>query len=184
MKARNEIAGLSVWVTMILGILAAMPAQAAGPAPVDLGKANNLVILAKTGISTTGVTAIVGNMGVSPIAATGITGFDLIMDPSQKWSTSSLVAGKIYASDYATPTPARMTLAVADMVTAYNNAEGRPLPDFTELYSGDLTGQTLVPGLYKWGTGVSIAAITNIGVSSVSLSQVIFSLGVAPEYEP
>ena len=125
MKARNEIAGLSVWVTMILGILAAMPAQAAGPAPVDLGKANNLVILAKTGISTTGVTAIVGNMGVSPIAATGITGFDLIMDPSQKWSTSSLVAGKIYASDYAAPTPERMTLAVADMVTAYNNAEGR-----------------------------------------------------------
>jgi hypothetical protein len=158
MKARNAMQGLSVWMTMIVGTLAAMPAQAAGPAPVDLGKANNLVILSKTGISTTGVTSIAGNMGVSPIAATAITGFGLIMDPSGKWSTSSLVAGKIYASDYATPTPARMTLAVGDMETAYNNAAGRTNPDFTELYSGDLTSQTLVPGLYKWGTGVSIAA--------------------------
>ena len=166
MTARNEMERISVgfriacsvWMTMILGIFAAMPAQAVGPAPVDLGMANNLVILSETGISTTGVTSIVGNMGVSPIAATGITGFGLIMDPSEKWSTSSLVVGKIYASDYATPTPARMTLAVADMETAYTDAAGRTLPDFTELYSGDLTGQTLVPGLYKWGTGVSIAA--------------------------
>jgi hypothetical protein len=31
---------------------------------------------------------------------------------------------------------------------------------------------------------VASLSTTNIGVSSVSLSQVIFSLGVAPEYEP
>ncbi len=34
----------------------------------------------------------------------------------------------------------------------------RTLPDFTELYAGDLTGQTLAPGLYKWGTDVLISA--------------------------
>src|SRR3954470_4268731 len=33
-------------------------------------------------------------------------------------------------------------------------------------------------------TMVASDSMTNIGVSSVSLSQVIFSLGVAPEYEP
>jgi len=44
------------------------------------------------------------------------------------------------------------------MQTAYTDAAGRTLPDFTELYSGDLTGKTLVPGLYKWGTGVQISA--------------------------
>jgi hypothetical protein len=33
-------------------------------------------------------------------------------------------------------------------------------------------------------TIVASDSITNIGVSSVSLSQVIFSFGVAPEYEP
>ena len=43
-----------------------------------------------------------------------------------------------------------MTTAVGDMETAYTDAENRTLPDFTELYAGDLTGQTLTPGLYKW----------------------------------
>jgi hypothetical protein len=51
-----------------------------------------------------------------------------------------------------------MTTAVGDMETAYTDAENRTLPDFTELYAGDLTGQTLTPGLYKWGTGVLISA--------------------------
>jgi hypothetical protein len=46
--------------------------------------------------------------------------------------------------------------AVLDMGTAYTDAAGRPTPDFTELYSGDISGRTLVPGLYKWGTGVTI----------------------------
>ena len=152
------MAGMSVWMTLILGTLAAMPTRAAGPAPVELGRAGTLVILSKAGISTTGVTSIVGDIGVSPIAATAITGFDLILSPSGRYSTSSLIEGRVFASDYASPTPARMTAVVGDMETAYTDAEGRTLPDFTELYSGDLTGQTLTPGLYKWGTGVLISA--------------------------
>ncbi|MEO7795809.1 MAG: ice-binding family protein [Thermoanaerobaculia bacterium] len=158
MKTRFEKAGLSVWMTTILGILAALPAQAAGPNQVDLAMAGTMVILAESGISTTGVTSIVGNIGVSPIAATAITGFDLILDPSGTFSTSSLIEGMVFASDYATPTPRSMRLAVADMEIAYTDAAGRTLPDFTELYSGDLTSQTLTPGLYKWGTGVLISA--------------------------
>jgi len=134
----------------------------AGPAPVNLGTAGNFVILAKTGISTTGVTSIVGDIGVSPAAASYITGFGLIMDASNEFSTSSLVTGKIYAADYAPPTPAKMTTAVSDMETAFTDAAGRSLPDFTELYAGDISGQTLVPGLYKWGTGV---LITSAGVT-------------------
>ena len=31
-----------------------------------------------------------------------------------------------------------------------NGIYNRTLPDFTELHGGDLTGQTLAPGLYKW----------------------------------
>jgi len=42
------------------------------------------------------------------------------------------------------------------METAYTDAAGRPLPDFTELGAGDISGLTLVPGLYKWGTAVVI----------------------------
>ena len=84
-------------------------------APVLLGSAGNFTILAKSGISTTGTTSIVGDIGISPAAATFITGFGLIMDASNQFSTSSLVTGKVYAPGYAVPTPANMTTAVSDM---------------------------------------------------------------------
>ncbi|MFA6472371.1 MAG: ice-binding family protein, partial [Candidatus Latescibacterota bacterium] len=126
------------------------------PAAVNLGSAGNFAILTKTGISTTGTTSIVGDIGVSPITATGITGFGLIADSSNTYSISSLVTGKIYASDYAPPTPTNMTTAVSNMETAYTDAAGRTLPDATELGAGDITSMTLAPGLYKWGTGVLI----------------------------
>lgn len=158
MRFRNEMKSTSVWLPMILGIFVAIPIQAAGPAPVNLQTAGKYVILSKAGISTTGVTSIVGDIGVSPIAATAITGFDLILSPTGRYSTSAQITGRVYASDYATPTPARMSAAVGAIETAYTDAEGRTLPDFTELYSGDLTGQTLTPGLYKWGTGVLVSA--------------------------
>lgn len=128
-----------------------------GPATVDLGTSENYVILAKTAVTNTGTTAIVGNIGISPAAATFITGFDLIMDPSGTYSTSSLVTGNIYAADYTPPTPSNLTTAIGDMEIAYTDAAGRVNPDFTELYAGDLTGQTLVPGLYNWSSGVLIS---------------------------
>lgn len=127
-------------------------------AQVNLGTAGDFAILAKTGVSTTGVTSITGDIGLSPAAATFITGFGLIMDASGTFSTSSLVTGKVYAADYTPPTPAKMTTAVSDMETAYTDAAGRTLPDYTELYAGDVTGKTLTRGLYKWGTGVLISA--------------------------
>jgi hypothetical protein len=55
-----------------------------------------------------------------------------------------------------------MTTAVSDMQTAFTDAAGRTLPDATELGDGDISGMTLVPGLYKWGTGV---LITDAGVT-------------------
>jgi hypothetical protein len=72
------------------------------------------------------------------------------------------VNGKIYAADYAPPTPVNMTTAISNMETAFTDAAGRTLPDFTELGAGDISGMTLVPGLYKWGTGL---LVTNAGVT-------------------
>jgi hypothetical protein len=143
---------------MIAFILTSTSVSQSSPAPVNLGTSGDFVILAKTGISSTGTTEITGNLGISPAASSYITGFGLILDPSNTFSTSSLVNGKIYAADYASPTPAKMTAAVGDMETAYTDAAGRILPDYTELYAGDLTGKTLTPGLYKWSTGVMISA--------------------------
>ena len=80
-----------------------------------------------------------------------------------------MLTGSIYGADAAytgngskicfkgdAPDNTLVANAILDMGTAYTDAAGRTLPDFTELYAGDISGQTLVPGLYKWGTGVVI----------------------------
>jgi hypothetical protein len=135
---------------------------AAAQSAVNLGTAGNFVILSKTGISTTGTTLISGNIGVSPIDSTAITGFGLTVDASNTFSISPLVTGKIYAADYTTPTSSVMTTAIGNMQTAYADAAGRTETNIvTELGAGDISGMTLTPGLYKWGTGVLI----NTGVT-------------------
>ena len=145
----------------------------ASPAPVNLGGAAPFVILTKTGISTTGTTAITGNLGVSPIFATAITGFDLIVDSTNVFSTSSLVTGKIYAANYADPTPAILTTAVLNMEAAFTDAASRA-PDVTELGAGDISGLVIPPGVYKWGTGVDIN--TDVTLSGTSTDVWIFQI--------
>jgi hypothetical protein len=140
---------------LLLSLTGTTAALAAGPAPVDLGTAGNFVVLSKAGISTTGTTKITGNIGVSPIAATAITGFGLVRDSSGAFSSSTLVTGRVYAANYAVPTPSQLTSAVGAMETAYKNAAGRTA-GVTELGAGNIGGLTLAPGVYKWGTGVTI----------------------------
>lgn len=145
-------------ITIITFMNTSVALPQSSPAPVNLGSAGNFVLLAKTGISTTGTTHITGDIGISPAAASFITGFGLIADATTTFSSSSLVTGKIYAADYTNPTPTNLTTSIGDMETAYTNAAGRVSPDFSELYTGDLTGKTLTRGLYKWTTGVTVSA--------------------------
>ena len=152
---------------LILMLSLMMPAvafsQYSNPAAVNLGTAGDFVILAKTGISTTGTTHVTGDIGISPSAASFITGFALTLSAGSAYSTSALVTGKVYAPGYADPTPANLTTAVLNMGTAYTAAAGLA-PNATELYMGDLTGQTLTRGVYKWGSAV------NIGAGGVTIS--------------
>jgi len=149
--------------------------------PVNLRTAGNFVILAKSGISTVPSSAIVGDIGVSPIDQTAITGFSLILDPSGVFATSTQVTGKVYAADFADPTPFNLTVAVGDMETAYNDAAGRTNPDFTELGAGEIGGMTLVPGLYKWSTGVLITTdvTLNGGANDVWIFQIAGGITMA-----
>jgi hypothetical protein len=166
-------------LTLALMIPALTMAQSTA---VNLRTAGNFVILAKTGISTTGVTAVTGDIGVSAAAATYLTGFGLIMDATGTFSTSSLLTGKAYAADYTSPTPALLTAAVSDMETAYTDAAGRTLPDSINLGAGDITGRTITHGLYKWGTGVLISAggVTLSGSSTdIWIFQIAQNLTVA-----
>ena len=122
---------------------------------VNLGSAGDFVILAKSGISTVPQSRVTGNIGVSPVARGGLTGFSETMDPTNAFSTSNQVIGRLFAADYAAPSPAVLGLAVLDMQAAYTDAAGRA-PDFTELGAGNIGGLTLLPGTYKWSGAVMI----------------------------
>jgi len=126
-------------------------AAAAPETPINLGSASNFTVLSKSGITDVFKTTIGGDVGTSPItgAAIGLT--------------CDEVVGIIYTVDAAGPLPCsvtdptRLTAAVGDMETAYNDAAGRVLPDQLNLGAGEIGGLTLAPGLYKWTTDVSIS---------------------------
>ncbi|MDP4008266.1 MAG: ice-binding family protein [Candidatus Peregrinibacteria bacterium] len=185
MKTINKNSILTMLVVSLTFVVLSITAFAAGPATINLGSAGDFVILAKSGISTTGSTSITGDIGVSPITATAITGFGLIMDSSNTFSTSSLVTGDIYASDYTIPTPAKMSTAISDMEAAYTDAAGRTIPIATELGAGNIGGMTLAPGLYKWSTGVTIPTDVTLsgGANDVWVFQVAQNLTISSAME-
>jgi hypothetical protein len=117
--------------------------------------------------------AITGNLGISPAAATFITGFSLIADSTNVFSTSPQITGKAYAADYAVPTPSNLTTAIGDMQTAFTDAAGRA-PSVTELGAGNIGGKTLTPGVYKWGTGLLIP--TNVTLTGSATDVWIFQI--------
>lgn len=179
MKAFHRVSIVVLVMTSSL-LFANNVATAASPATVNLGSAGNYVVLAKTGISTTGSTSVVGDLGLSPAAASYITGFALDLPAASAFSTSALVTGKVYAPGYAEPTPTVLTTAVLDMQTAYTDAAGRA-PDVTELGAGNIGGMTLAAGVYKWGTGLTIPTDITLsgGANDVWIFQVAQNLDVS-----
>ena len=126
-------------------------ASAASLGPVNLGRAGTFAILSETGITDVAASAVKGDVGASPI-----TGAAILL-------TCAEVTGTVYSVDAGGPMPCKVTdatllsTAVGDMDFAYTDAAGRVTPNFIALGAGEIGGLTLVPGLYKWGTGVSIA---------------------------
>jgi hypothetical protein len=133
--------------------------------PVELGAASNYAIVAKTGITTVPNSIVFGDVAVSPITGAAMTGFAMIMDPSGHWSTSPQINGKAYAADYATPIASKLTTAVIDMETAYNDAAGRPTKGgglrttFKDAFkAGDISSEILTPGVYTFTVPIHFSA--------------------------
>ncbi|MHB8397279.1 MAG: ice-binding family protein, partial [Thermoplasmataceae archaeon] len=149
-------------------------------APVDLGTAANFTILAETTVTNTGTSSITGNIGLSPAAASYFTGFSQTLNSSGQFSTSPYVTGDMYAADYANPTPAMLTTAIGDMQTAYTNSQGRTNPGYINLGAGNINGMTLVPGLYKWSTGLDMSTTVTLkgNASSVWIFQIAGTLTI------
>ena len=144
-------------------------------ATVNLLSAANFAILSKSGITNVPKSAITGAVGTSPI-----TGAALLL-------TCREVNGVIYTVDAAGPLPcrvidpSRLTTAVLNMESAYNNAAGRTNPNFLNLGGGNIGGMTLTPGLYKWTTGVTIPTNVTLsgGPNAVWIFQVAGTLTMA-----
>jgi Ice-binding-like len=140
--------------------------------PVNLGAAGTFALLSQSGVTDVAPSAITGDVGSSPI-----TGAAILLSCAE-------VTGTIYAVDAAGPAPCvvsnatLLAAAVADMQAAYTDAAGRTSPDYTELGAGEIGGLTLVPGLYKWGSGVMISTDVTLagGPNDVWIFQVAGTL--------
>ena len=91
-----------------------------------------------------------------------MTGWSLIMDSTNTFSTSTQVTGKAYGADYTSPTPSELTIAIADMQTAYNDAAGRHTSESSaehlNVKKGLISGTTFTAGVYTWGTNINFAS--------------------------
>lgn len=128
--AGNAMASNRVWTFTT-------SADGGDPASVALGEAGAFAILAGSTVTSTGATALTGDMGVSP--GTALTGFP-----------PGTLTGTKHAGD------ATSAAAMTDLTTAYNDAAGRTLAPVT--IAGNLGGLTLPPGLYKSTSSLSISS--------------------------
>jgi hypothetical protein len=112
------------------------PASSNQTAPA-LGAAGAFVVLAGSTVTSTGATALTGDLGVSP--GTAVVGFP-----------PATLTGATQAGN---PASAQ---AMADLTIAYNNAKGKTNSPVT--VSGNLGGRTLSPGLYKSTSSLSISS--------------------------
>ena len=141
--------------------------------PIQLATASGFVILAKTGISTVPTSVIGGDIGLSPAAASYITGFSLTADVGKVFSKSAQVNGKVYAADYAPPTPANLTKAIKDMEVAFTEAANRS-PAIVGVGAGNIGGKTLTAGTYKWTSGLLIP--TSVTLSGTATDVWVFQV--------
>jgi hypothetical protein len=113
--------------------------------PVNLRSLSTFVAVAGAGLTNSnsaGVTTLNGNVGLSPTAT-------CLGDGIPCTATDPVINGTLYAND-----PAGIAAAAkADLVSAYNDATGRP-PGTVE---ADLSGLTLAPGVYTSGSTMMIA---------------------------
>lgn len=120
-------------------------------AALNLGNSASFAVLSKTGVTNVPSSSVVGNVGSYPISGAAIH------------LTCPEVSGTVLQADAAGAfcfvTNASLLLSsIGDMQLAFTAANLLPNPDFFEYKSGDISGFTLTPGLYKWSTSVLINA--------------------------
>lgn len=147
--------------------------------PVNLGSAISFTILAETGISTTGKTLIKGDIGISPLSSTAITGFGLVLSSDKSYSKSALISGFVFAQNYARTTPMKMVNALNDMKTAFNNGNALAPTQPLNLFTGNLSGQNLLPGVYRWKAGLVLGNSSTVTLTGSPTDIYVFQIGTS-----
>lgn len=115
-----------------------IPIQTVLVPTVVLGGAADFAVLAGSSITSTGSTAITGDMGLSPGSSVG--GFP-----------PGVLTGTLQVNNNLS------TQAKLDLTAAYNDAAGRTSTDIVTL-SGNIGGLTLTPGLYKSTSSLAVSS--------------------------
>ena len=145
-------------IALLFGCVTLTICLPAAQLPVALGSAGTFTVLAGSTVTNTGYTTVVGDVGLSPGSA--VTGFP----------PGTVTGGAIYVDDG----PA--VSAQADLSAAYIDAARRNVSPIG--VAGDLSGQTLTPGLYNSTSSLGITGTLTLNGSanSVFIFQVASSL--------
>jgi hypothetical protein len=148
---RHSVSALTASAALLL------PLQLAGAATVDLGAATPFAILAGTGITNTGPTTVIGDIGSFPTPA--MTGF-----------ASVSLTGSIHAAD-AVAQNAQLSLS-----NAYTDAATRtPLVSFGP--AANLSGMTLLPGIYNSSSSLEFSGTLTLDAAGDPAAFWIFQAG-------
>jgi hypothetical protein len=142
-------------------------------APVNLGTAENFVILTKSGITNVHTSAITGNIGASPITAAAMDNVFCSEITGTIYGVDAAYTGSGAVACFAGTAPDKtlVDLAVVDMETAMVEAAGRTAGTgpFLNIGGGTVTSQTLAPGVYTWGVPVNITGDITLSGSATDV---------------
>ena len=126
-------------------------------AQISLGSASSFGIVATSAITSTGLSVIVGELGISPNGLTSITGFP----PG--------ISGSQHGADATAQT------AHSDAMTAYTALAA--LQSTTSLTGQDLGGKTLNAGVYNFASSAGLTGILTLDGQNNASAQFVFQMG-------
>lgn len=141
-----------------LGLILGLALAALGNARVNLGTAATFGIVATTAITSTGLTIVSGDIGISPNGLTSITGSPPGVSTSPPYGADAVAAA-----------------AHADAQAAYNAAQA--LPFTTSLTDQDLGGLTFGPGVYNFASSAQLTGILTLDGQGSPNSVFVFQMG-------
>jgi len=161
MKKQSKMRVISLSLILFLLIIVVVPTKStAAQQTVNLGTSSRFAVLAGSTITNTGTTTIDGTVGADIGLYPG-TAFD-------GRTNVTISGGEIHMTD------TNASKAKDDLLTAYNDAAGRPL-DVT--IAADLGGTTLSPGTYKSESSIQITGTLTLDAMGDPEAIFVFQAG-------